>query len=376
MAPGAGSCAESYFKKESIMRNFTKLISIGLLSVAGVAASSLAQAQDVTLRLETGVAAPLAQPQTDHFGAGIAGAAKINVGLTPYLDVVPGISALALSGKGTADVGTAWGFGGGLRLKRPHNNDGDGVDAVSPWVDNDLQYVRTGGLDRVGLSLAVGAAWPTSDDRNLWVGPYVRYQNVFQGERIGFDNRDAKVLSVGLSLEIDPAAKKAAPATVKTVTHCPDRDRDGTPDAADRCPDVPGPASNNGCPLPPAPVAQERMVIAKHVVQFTWDSSLLSSKARADLDVAVKQIASSKDNIVVSGHASSDGQVEHNNKLALRRAKAVLEYLVSKGVARERVSVVGFGSGKPVVSNNTQVGREINRRAEFVVSFIVVKEGK
>jgi outer membrane protein OmpA-like peptidoglycan-associated protein len=364
--------------KESIMRNITKAISIGLLSVVGLVTTSVASAQDVTLGLEAGVSAPLTSPQTDRYGLGGAGAIRVNIGLTPYLDIVPGVSALALSGKNGGDMGTAWGFGGGLRLKRPHNVEvADLVEAVSPWVSSDVEYVRTGGLDRVAFSTAVGAAWPTSEDRNLWVGPYARYQNIFQGDKLRFDDRDSRVLTVGLSLEIDPGAKKVAPptTTTKLVPYCPDRDRDGVPDGADRCPDVPGPASNNGCPVL-TPPTQVEVALMKHVIRFNWDSALLSSKARADLDSAAKHLLNSTDKVVVAGHASSEGQVEHNKVLATKRAQAVVDYLVAKGVARDRLSAKGFGSSAPAATNATPAGRELNRRAEFVVSFIIVKEGK
>jgi hypothetical protein len=69
--------------------------------------------------------------------------------------------------------GTAWAFGGGARLMRPH--DAIGFYGASPWVDADLLYVRTGGLDRPGLATAVGLAVPLDGRRRFWIGQYAGY---------------------------------------------------------------------------------------------------------------------------------------------------------------------------------------------------------
>lgn len=357
------------------MNKFVRVIN-GMIAASLLFVAGTAQAQDATLGLEAGVAAPLTKPQTDHFTFGGSGAAKIHLGILPFLDVAPGVSVLALSGIKGGDTGIAVGLGGGLRLKRPFEMDVE----VAPWVDSNLQYVRTGSLDRLGWDVGAGLAFPAAEDRSVWVGPFARYSSVFDDVRAGWDTGDSKTLIFGLALELGPS-KKAAPLpqlVEKKVPYCPDRDKDGVPDSVDRCPDVPGPVANHGCPATPPPALVRETVIAKHVIQFKLDSDKLDSKAMADLNVAVKQIAAAApgDKIVISGHASSEGPVEHNNKLSTRRAQAVLEYLVAHGVTRDRLSANGFGSKQPVDSNKTQVGREQNRRASFVVVFIAVKEGK
>ncbi len=77
----------------------------------------------------------------------------------------------------------------------------------------------------------------------------------------------------------------------------------------------------------------------------------------------------------MEGHSSSEGGDEHNQTLSEQRAQAVLDYLAGKGVSRERLSSRGFGSSRPLESNTTEAGREDNRRVDFVVHFIIVKEG-
>jgi OOP family OmpA-OmpF porin len=67
----------------------------------------------------------------------------------------------------------------------------------------------------------------------------------------------------------------------------------------------------------------------------------------------------------VQGHTDSDGDNEHNLDLSARRAKAVVEYIVSQGVAPERLSWVGYGEDRPLYPNNTEEEKEANRRVEF-----------
>lgn len=72
--------------------------------------------------------------------------------------------------------------------------------------------------------------------------------------------------------------------------------------------------------------------------------------------------------IAIEGHASSEGNAGYNKTLSANRAKAVMAYLVAKGVEKERLASAGFGSEKPVASNDTEEGREANRRVEFNIT--------
>lgn len=369
------------------MRNkFASMIGV-LAGLTMLVVSGAAMAADpVTLKIEPGVAVPLITPQTDRFDAGGSLTVKPLVGLTSYLDIGPTFSVLALpSSVPGVDAGTVWGLGGGLRVKRPHDasNTGTGFKAVSPWVDADLQYVRTGDLGRGAVSVAAGASVPTSNARTLWVGPFVRYQDVLEGNRIGFDSTDAHVLILGVSLEIGPKAKVADTAPVQPVVES-DRDHDGAPDSSDRCPDVPGPKDNFGCPVikkeevttPPVDKVQYEFT-ADQMVHFAFDSSILrptENKQLAEVTAALLKNVNYK--VRLEGHASSEGKVEYNQKLSERRANAVLEYLVKQGVSRDRLTSVGFGASKPVADNKTEAGRVANRRVEFAVTLVIVNDGE
>lgn len=71
--------------------------------------------------------------------------------------------------------------------------------------------------------------------------------------------------------------------------------------------------------------------------------------------------------IVVEGHTDSQGQPEYNQDLSQRRAQSVRDYLVSRGIAADRVTAQGFGLTRPIADNTSPEGRANNRRVEIVV---------
>lgn len=329
---------------------------------------ALAQAQDsyVSLRVEPGVAVPVGSPQDDRFGIGGAVAIKPEFSIYDIVSLGPSLSVVAfVSNVAGVDTPTMWGLGGFIRLKRPHGygwNSSEGAAAVSPWIDADAQWARTGPLDRVGYTTAVGAAWPVEDTRRLWIGPFIRYQGVHQDDGlIGRNTNDSHTLIFGASFELGEAQKKVVSNPVEETPK-------------------PVPAPETPAPIPPKPViaVQDVNMELKQVIQFPWDSPKLDAVANAQLDEVVRKISAAKEfkAIKVEGHASSEGQVAHNDVLAQHRADSVLEYLVSKGIARDKLSAVGFGSKVPVATNATETGRVQNRRAEFVVNFVIVQEVK
>ena len=72
--------------------------------------------------------------------------------------------------------------------------------------------------------------------------------------------------------------------------------------------------------------------------------------------------------MVVEGHTDSQGAVPYNNQLSQRRAQTVRDYLVSRGIAADRVTAEGFGSGRSIADNASPEGRANNRRVEIVIS--------
>jgi outer membrane protein OmpA-like peptidoglycan-associated protein len=355
-----------------------------------------ARAVDVGIKVEPGVAIPLSSPQTQQFGVGGAGALKGLVGLGPYVDAAATIMFLGLptsSSSLATESGRAWAGGGGvvlrlpreseaMRLKRPH--DREALFGAKPWVDGDALYVRTGPLDRFGVAVGAGVSFPLGEARSFWLGPFVRYLQIV-GHSIGggSDNRDAKILIIGLSLETGTSVSRSSPFVVRAIpgecpaiAKLPDRDNDGVPDMFDRCPDVPGPIENQGCPYYEKVVVKEEKIELRQTVQFAWNSAVIERPSYPALDEAAMALEDNKSfRVQIEGHASEEGPYEYNQTLSEKRAEAVLDYLVNHGVARNRLTAKGFSSSRPAESNVKETGREANRRVEFVVQFIILEKG-
>ena len=120
-------------------------------------------------------------------------------------------------------------------------------------------------------------------------------------------------------------------------------------------------------PEPLPPVSSKRIVLRG--VHFDFDKSDLRADSRPTLEETADTL---KDNpgvhITVEGHTDAQGTEIYNERLSVRRAEAVFRYLVNRGVAPERMEVVGYGESKPVASNDTEEGRAQNRRVELRVA--------
>jgi outer membrane protein OmpA-like peptidoglycan-associated protein/tetratricopeptide (TPR) repeat protein len=108
--------------------------------------------------------------------------------------------------------------------------------------------------------------------------------------------------------------------------------------------------------------------IALRNIFFDTGKSTLRSESNAELDRLVKLM---KDvpglKIEISGHTDNTGSASLNASLSQDRAQAVVNYVQSKGVAGNRMTAKGYGSSKPIATNNTSDGRQQNRRTEFEI---------
>jgi outer membrane protein OmpA-like peptidoglycan-associated protein len=339
--------------------------------------------EDLALKVEPGVALPLTNPQSRIFKTGGGETIKALWVVNEHMDIGPSATFLALpSETAGGEGGTAWTLGGSLRARRPRNASEEFL-GVSPWVDADVLYVRTGHLNRPGFAAAAGLSVPVGRAHLFWVGPFARYFQIMQRERPGFDNNDAKILSLGVSLEVAMGAERrraiTAAAEVRTVEKevflCPDRDNDGIPDNVDHCPDVAGPMDNWGCPPYKKLVVKKDRLELKEKLYFAWDQAVLQEVSFPVLDEVVQALNDNKGfRVQVEGHASSEGGDDHNQTLSEKRAEAVLNYLEAHGIDRERLASKGFGSSVPLDTNETIAGRENNRRVEFDVYFTILNE--
>jgi outer membrane protein OmpA-like peptidoglycan-associated protein len=130
-------------------------------------------------------------------------------------------------------------------------------------------------------------------------------------------------------------------------------------------------------PRPPAQKAQEQIteVLKLDIVEFLTGSAQLTPKGQATLDKVASVLAQVPDLPVgISGHTDSVGIRASNLDLSRRRAESCRDYLVKKGIAASRLTTEGVGPDKPVDTNDTEAGRQRNRRIEFSVKEVTVKK--
>ena len=109
------------------------------------------------------------------------------------------------------------------------------------------------------------------------------------------------------------------------------------------------------------------------IINFATSSNAIPDANKEVLNLAAEKLASLPDaHLKITGHTDSQGNHAFNQKLSERRAAAVRDYLVSKGIASERIEIFGASSDEPVASNATEQGRFQNRRIEFT---LIEKDG-
>jgi len=138
------------------------------------------------------------------------------------------------------------------------------------------------------------------------------------------------------------------------------------PPAAPVAPPPAAPVAPPPPPPPPAPVS-EKVTFAADTF-FDFDKATLKPEGRAKLDDLVSKTGGINLEVVIAvGHTDSVGADAYNQKLSIQRADAVKNYLVSKGIERNRVYTEGKGEKQPVADNKTSEGRAKNRRVEIEV---------
>ena len=108
-------------------------------------------------------------------------------------------------------------------------------------------------------------------------------------------------------------------------------------------------------------------IILKNIF-FEYDKAILLSQSLQELDRLLSYL---KDNpmvqVEIGGHTDSDGNDEYNQKLSEDRVKAATEYLIKKGIEKDRLIYKGYGEINPIADNATKEGRSMNRRVEFKI---------
>ncbi len=116
------------------------------------------------------------------------------------------------------------------------------------------------------------------------------------------------------------------------------------------------------------PIEEGRSVRLNNVF-FDTGKSILRDESAPELDrMVVVMNENPKLAVELGGHTDNTGSNEINAKLSQDRADAVREYLISKGIEPDRIASKGYGESKPVAPNDTDAGRQKNRRVEFVIT--------
>lgn len=181
----------------------------------------------------------------------------------------------------------------------------------------------------------------------------------------------------------DPQDDCPTVAGLPVYKGCPDTDGDGLPDPKDDCPFDVGPESNKGCPVkvqaapvkPAEPVKVQLTVEEEEIIkkvfsnlQFETGKSIIKESSYASLDeLAALMARKTSFKLQIDGHTDNVGSAALNKKISQNRANAAMNYLVSKGVDKTRITAKGFGKDKPVTTNATPEGRAKNRRVEFTI---------
>ncbi|TXK37400.1 OmpA family protein [Pontibacter qinzhouensis] len=149
-----------------------------------------------------------------------------------------------------------------------------------------------------------------------------------------------------------------------------DSDGDGVPDDQDICPNTPGPAEKGGCP----DLDAATLKLMEEKVRFEFNQSRVQDGYQQLLDSIIVALEKYPDHVLlIKGHADHIGSEEYNQALSERRAQAVKDYLVSRGVRNaDRLVTRGYGETQPLVKVNTRLSkartakaRAQNRRVGF-----------
>ena len=221
-------------------------------------------------------------------------------------------------------------------------------------VLNDVDPDEEDGVSGYG---ALGLGWRFAPLQGWGIRPRADLRGVYDS----FDSGQVDVL-LGLTLEI--AAERETVVVQEKVVEVPvvlDGDGDGVLDAADKCPDTVAAAKveGDGC------VHKQQIVVLPNI-EFALDRAELAPAGREVLDTVVRFMNDQPEiQLGIRGHTDATGSEIYNLRLSQKRAASAMAYLVEKGIAATRMRSAGYGETRPLASNETEEGRERNRRVEL-----------
>ena len=160
----------------------------------------------------------------------------------------------------------------------------------------------------------------------------------------------------------------------KLANGCPDFDKDGIPDKYDLCPHLYGDEKSQGCP---ELTIAEQLILTRALgaLKFDFDKDgieQVSYIALTDLTVLLHKNPSM--NLLIEGHASAEGSASYNLSLSARRAKAVQNFFIGRGISKRRLIIDFYGEDTPLNDNINEEERADNRRVEFDIRYHLFDE--
>lgn len=310
---------------------------------------------------------------------------------------------------------------------KPYLNIGGGMMAYKPYAfvdDVEYHYVTTQGMF---IPVGLGGKLKISDGLNIDFGYRMNFARSYGFDGVNGDNRDVFSYShVGLEFALgaktkpflgnsNPVAEfydaqqwqydelvaafeaqteiyqekekhlleeneRLKSQMERLYADLADDDGDGVANRYDKCPDTPKgvKVDGSGCPLPEqrAPIIQQihiteedRRVVEEAIsnLEFDLSQSTIRSSSYPSLNRVAALLIEKNFSLKLAGHTDNTGPMALNLKLSKDRAEAVKAYLVSKGANPSRIEATGYGPSQPIADNNTDEGRQLNRRVEFTL---------
>ena len=221
-----------------------------------------------------------------------------------------------------------------------------GGDALQPYIVSGLTHTRynvSGDANAKGwgFNLGLGLRRAITDRLSLQLDG-----------RSFFDFDESKPqlgATLGLRYVLDGPVRAATRPSVAEPVAAP-------PPRAEPAPVAPRPAPA----AEPEPMPPPRLEL---VIEFEFDASALRAEQRSELDRIVRFMREHRDATAsLEGHTDSRGSESYNQALSERRVHAVRDHLIAAGIERSRITTAGRGERQPVASNETDEGRQRNRR--------------
>lgn len=303
----------------------------------------------------------------DGWGGGVAAGKRLNKHINVEVKGF-GESANGYNDPTRPNVGGSWDMQGATADVQYYPMRGK----FSPYAVVGVGGMNTDVPDRSGASFigeaGAGFTYDINDKVSMRSDIRYRYNQNFNAHlKSGTDEYHDMTVNVGFVVPLGDKPKTqdliaVAPAPIaRPVADCStlDDDGDGINNCLDKCPNTLANSTvdNTGC----------SMRLELKGVTFKYNSAQLTDHAMTVLNGVAQNLINypQKDDIEVRGHTSSEGTDAYNMKLSQQRSQSVVNYLKAKGV-KNRMMAKGYGERQPIANNNTELGKQQNRRVELI----------